>query len=1806
MTAIDNYTVLETISDNERKAVYRCRAMDTENTVILKVLKSDYAGYEEVMRFKQEFKLLKELSGKVEGVIRPISLKEENGYFVMVLEDIGGKSLKRIMGEGRIDPEMILRLMIKIVEIIGSVHEHRVIHKDIKPSNIIWDKERDIVQLIDFDLAVKLSREKAEFQNSGVLEGSLLYISPEQTGRMNRSIDYRTDFYSLGVVLYELTTGAKPFEDRDILEMIYSIIAKSAVTPHDRTGGEVSRELSSVIMKLLEKSPEDRYRSAFGIKADLQRCLAGERGFEPAEDDRKNIFRISQRIYGREEELRSLKASFHASIREKPRLMLISGDAGVGKTAFVNELHPHISREKGLFTGGKFDQYNRNIPYSALIQAIRKLILQMDTGMSVQEKTALAEALNASLGGNGKIMTGIIPELSNLIGEQPEIEHLNPAEETNRFYQTFIRLLEGLIGDERPLVLFLDDLQWADHSTLQLLGKVVLSNRLRRLFIVCAYRQQETMQGHPLFEVLEEMEKNGGQVDRVILNALPQEAAAQLIADTLFTDTASVSPLSELIYSRTKGNSFFMTEILKELHKERLIHFDETKGIWAWELDRIGQLDISENIIGFLINKLRVLPEENLHTLRLAACIGSSFDYGMLAQISRENPVMIAKSLIRAVEEDLIFPADANYSLLSGLSEDLGMQAARIPVTFRFQHDRIQQALYQMIDPETGRQLHLTIGRLMLKALPPAEIDANIVDIVAHINKGLDYVEDMQEIDLIIGLNEQAALRAKAAFGYDAAFDFLQAARKLLPSSSWQPGEERTLALYRLFAECGYLTRHVEAADEACALLLAALKEPMAVGLIREMQANHYMYLGQMKESIEAGRKGLQTLGIQIPDKPGMGSVLKEFLKLKFRLRGLDIEDIFSKPEMTDERIRLVMRLLINIFPPAFISGETNLFAIVVLKKAELSLMYGNSPESAIAFIGYSILLSGFGDLQGAFDFGRLGIRINDKFNDVQWRGAALVLYTLFCHVWKEPWDTLKEWFGKSIESSLLIGEMMYLAHSCFYINLWDPSLEITANLRETERYLSIIETTKYQEALNTAKLSRQHLLNLAGELSDPLSFDGGDFREADFLHGLEEARYYSGIAIYYIYKMKQFFTFEHYHEALAFLEKADSYSGTLAGSAFMEEFSLYAFLNLAYAFNGMNTAAKIKAKRRMRKELRRMGKWAVHNPDTFLQLEWLMKAEWARINGKPLEAAKGYEQAVKLSEKGSFVRYKALCYELAAKFNMDLGYSDYASYLLKQSLYYYSVWGAKGKISQLNGAYPDAARHQKEFSFNRSVTETTESIDLSSILLASQAISKEIELDHLLEALMDIVIKNAGAQRGCIIMKSQSDLLIEGEYNARDNKISVLLHRNYTDADLPDSIIRYVEESKETIIYKDAFSESEFVNDRYLNTHRPKSLVCMPLINHNQVVAIIYLENQLLTGAFTRDRMKIINLLSREMVYALENASLYADLERSEEKYRTLVNNMLDGIFINQDRKLVFANHALARLTGYELEEMLNQPFHTFIYPGERERVEGYYRNRTKGIPVPDEYETRLAHKNGERDIYVIHKVSLIEYLGRPAVQGTVKDITERKLAEEELRTHKEHLEELVNERTRELELNNQELNRNIQLIEKLSVTDELTGVYNRRYFNTVFYEEVNRAKQNKGLLSFIMFDIDHYKKFNDTYGHYEGDNALRTLGKRLREYVRPLSDFVFRLGGEEFGVVASGLTSEESWELAEGIRSVVEELRIEHAMSKTSRYLTVSVGVATVQVDAMNENDIYKLADDALYQSKAGGRNRVTLLEH
>lgn len=1776
------YTVIEEIADHGNKAIYRCINNLSGQRVIAKVLGAKVSTYESIMRIKKEYKLLSELSPTISGIIRPIQLEERGGYMILTLEDISGDSLKSIMKKQRLDTQTILQLAIKLTDIIGSIHDRQIIHKDIKPANLIWNRETDELRLIDFDLSVRWSNEKLDYVATGVMEGSLGYISPEQTGRINRTIDYRSDFYSLGVTLYEMLTGSRPHPVATTMEQIYAIIARKPVSPYEQTSGKVPETLSNIVMKLLEKSPEDRYRSAYGIRADLKKCLASPMNyqFKVGQDDRMTFFRIPQRLYGRDAELTMLEQALDRSIQDRVQLVLVAGEAGVGKTALVNELQATVSTRKGHFVQGKFEQYNKNIPYSAFVEALRVLLSQWLNSPD-EERTSLQHALKLNLGTNAGLMTRWLPELEQLIGSQREPDQLLPVEENNRFFLSVLRLLETLASQQKPIVLFMDDVQWADISSVQLFTRLLESKTLKRVMIIASYRPNEVNELHPLAAAIDRVQEQEF-IHQMHLQPLSESVIQQFINDTVELNPQQLKWLAPVIHRQTSGNPFFVQEILKDLYKQNAIYFDQMTGEWTFDSVQIRALTSNEDLIDYLIQKMKTLPAETQLILSIAALIGRSFHWRVLQLIGYAEKNQLLPALLLAVEEDILVPLQASYHLLdaSTLSED---ELDRLNIQFAFQHDKLQQALYQMIDPQLRQHLHLKLGWLLLEQ-PEQGIQTDIMDIAGHLNKGITLVANDIDRERLIEVNMQAGRRAKKAFGYASALTFLQAAMDLSNVQHWSTHYERMYELYFLYSECAYLIQNYDHGNEISKALLERAHTDIERATIYEMRSSHYMYLGMMAEAIAAGKSGLACLGFAVPKRLTMVVVGKELIAVKIKIGRRKPQELLEGPEVKDPRMKMIMRLLRGFAAPAFISGEKELFAWSVLRQTGLSVRHGNSPESAGAYVGYAMLLAGLGDFKGAEEYGQLAVQLNRNYEDLQWRSQIHVLYSLFCYSWSHDWETLEEQYSRTMEYSLQSGDMLYLAHACYYMNLWNPGMEIETYLQESDFMLDKIENTGYMPALATARLAQQKFRLLAGKLEYTDSLNEGAFNEQEYLDLLEGARYYSGIAIYYVTHLQLAFLFEQRGRSRELLEQADRVMPTLAGSAFMEEGIFYTFMCLAADYDLYSIHEKRRVRSRMKRELGRMKKLAAHHPHNFLSQYEMMQAEWLRLQMNYREAEKHYHQALRHSEQGHFTRYKAIASELAGRFYLERQLPEIAAYYVKQASYYYSVWGAKAKVMQLQEAYEELMGHIQWLPLHgdQTMSISTENIDIHLLLKASQSFSREIEIDQLLHSIMNVVLINAGAQRGCMIMKSGPSLWAEGRYDENTDQVDVRIHRDQLTmgTEFPWLTLEEVASGQETLIYNDARLSNRLSDIRYMTEYQPKSVLCMPLVNQERVIAVIYLENNLITGAFTRERLNMINLLSREMVYAIENASLYNELEhlvtqRTEEleikndqllKYLDIVDKNVIIANIDIYGRITHVSEEFCFLTRYKREELIGKP-HQFFQPPSSQRgdiLEVFAIN-----------EHRTWH--GEllqfcRD----HSTLWLDMVIEPEFDGD-------KLTGYTCIGHN------ITDKKR---------------IEHLSITDELTGLYNRRYFNSQIPYKLEQAVIQQASITFILLDIDHYKKYNDAYGHYEGDNVLRIIGSTLLEQAGHDS-MAFRLGGEEFAILHIGSTYDQLGAYAERIRQSIEALQIPHEQSDAAPYVTMSIGVGFVEraTADLSEEKLYRLADEALYQAKDNQRNCVVI---
>src|SRR4028118_912926 len=951
MLKFSGYQINGTLHEGVETIIYRGQTPTDESPAILKVLKAKYPTLEAITRLKHEYQISQNLDS--EQIVKAISLETFDHRLGIVLEDFGGESLAKLLERETLSLPANLNIAIQIIKALQYLHFQHIIHKDIKPSNIIINSQTKQVKLTDFGIATKLNKENPQFNNPNSVEGTLAYMSPEQTGRMNRTLDYRTDFYSLGITLYEMLTGKLPFPSNDPLEIVYSHIAVQPIYPH-QINSEIPVAISEIVMKLMAKNAEDRYQSAAGLLADLENSLhqletTGQiADFIPGRLDILSQLLIPQKLYGRENQVNQLLAAFERvgaglanNLLEKPttlepklppsgtsELMLVSGYSGIGKSAVVNEVSKPITRSKGYFISGKFDQLKRNIPYASLIQAFNYLLRQLLTESAVSLEIWRTKILTA-LGTDGQVIADVIPKVELIIGKQPEVPEVSPTEAQNRFNRLFKEFLRVFAQKEHPLVIFLDDLQWADSATLKLIELMMTDNETQYLFLIGAYRDNEVNPAHPLMMMLDGLRNRGAIINFITLAPLEIKHINHLIADRLHGDNKSVKPLAELVQRKTLGNPFFANQFLKTLHAEKLITFDFQRHVFVWDISNIEAQDITDNVVDLMIGNLKKLPESTQQVLRLAACVGASFDLTTISIVCEKSKEAVFPDLVTAIQSGLILPT-------SELDTQLLIQ------DYKFLHDRVQQAGYALIDKAQKTAVHLQIGRLLLQNTAPKSLSEEIFEIVDHLNLGVEIVTDRAERYKIVKLNLIAGKKAKAATAYVAAVDYLNTGLNLLNVDSWQSNYDLTLALHEEAAEAAYLNGDFPKMEQLAEEVLNRAKTVLDKvkgydGKIQEIGAQ-----SKIKEGIQISLIALTQLGISLPEDPSQWDVQRKLKKTASLVADRDIEDLINLPLMIEPDKQAAQLIFSSIAASAFISAPA-LFILMMCEQVNLSIKYGNS-----------------------------------------------------------------------------------------------------------------------------------------------------------------------------------------------------------------------------------------------------------------------------------------------------------------------------------------------------------------------------------------------------------------------------------------------------------------------------------------------------------------------------------------------------------------------------------------------------------------------------------------------------------------------------------------------------------------------------------------------------------------------------------------------------------------------------------------------------------------------------------------------
>jgi diguanylate cyclase (GGDEF)-like protein len=1657
MLQLDGYSIQDMIYESGHSQVFRARRERDGLPVVIKVPSSPHFSVRENLRYQNEYNLLAAL--QLSRIIKVHNLVQYRSGFAIIEEDYGACDLNQWLNKKTLAPSEFFTVAIQMAEGLVQMHEQGVIHKDINPANILIHPGTAEVKLTDFGLSTLIGVETQEACAPDLIEGTLSYVSPEQTGRMNRAIDYRTDLYSLGVCYYQMLLGSPPFVTANSLEMVHCHIARSPVSPAVQNA-MIPPGLSDLVMKLLEKKAEDRYQSAYGAMQDLLALQAAMRSgellpkLELGRNDVSSRFQVAHRLYGREQETRQLLEAFDRIATGRSELLLVGGYSGIGKTSLVNEVQKSLVRQRGYFIAGKHDQFQRDIPFSALIQAFRRLVSQILTEREAQIQHWRA-ALIAALGSNAQVIIDVIPHVEWIVGPQPPVPELGATEAQNRFSRSFQQFIAVFARAEHPLVVFLDDLQWADAPSLALMGLLCANPDSCNLLMIGAYRDNEVSPSHPLTLTLNRIRDEGAPVQTILLGPLSPPDLNRMTADTLHQPPENTQDLSRLLLQKTGGNPFFVTQFLKEINDQGWFTLDPMNGRWQWDMAQIEAAGMTDNVVDLMTGKISRMSQPTQQALKMAACIGNRFELALLAEIQNRSEIMTGSDLWEAIQDGLVLTANTE---------------------FRFLHDRVQQAAYSLIAEADIGLLHLNIGRKLWHRAGQGVLDERIFDIAGHLNAAMILINDPDERFQCSLLNLQAGRKAKSSTAYGSALQHFQAASDLLAADCWSAHYRHTLEIYRERADAAYLLgRFAEAeADLDSALIHAADRYDRAAIYLQKIV--QYNQLGKYNDLVEIARTALCLFGVTLPDPDDEVGLQADFerqiTEYSRSLNQRSIADLVELDEVIDRDQDSIIRLMAILTDGTYIALPS-LFPHVVMEVVNLSMRYGHNAMSAIGFAWATVIIvRQFGNYQDAYALGALAMRLNELYPNPRIRAQVTFLYAVCALHWVRPLESQIEVYQQAYQYGIENGNLVFAGYARTMIPKTTlAALTVGKALEECAISLGFYAKSG-SPFLMSERFCQIFLRRLQGEGSNPTSLSTSEIDENAWLEHWQqpETLFGHGLAYFLNFKLQLLYLFGQWRAAWEFANNHAEWMKYIPILYETTVFTFYRALAGVSIYEQADGAEQAVIARTLDEAIAEFTLWTANCPNNFAWQEQLLRAEQARIGQRPKEALTGYGYAVTLARQYHRSSGQALSQERAGRLHLRLDQRKRAKPELEEAVFHYYQWGATGKAQALNhefAALLSSTTLARPVSTSPSLQDTTaistHRLDLDTVLKASLALSSEILIDGLLQKLMAIFIENAGAERGYLLLPGAEHWVIAAQASVLDQHTQLERIPLEVATTVCEAVIRYVIRTRQSLTLDDACQDSAFGRDPYVQRQGVRSVLCLPLLAQNHLKGVLYLENNRLAGAFVPSRTEILNMLSAQAAIAIENAQLYENLERQ------------------------------------------------------------------------------------------------------------------------------------VAERTRELSEANQRL-------QQLSECDGLTGIANRRKFDTVWKMEWQRASRQGLPLAVAMIDVDYFKAYNDHYGHQAGDDCLRQIAEALATTVLRANDLVARYGGEEFVVILPGLTAQQALQVAQRLGAAVADCSIPHEKNSAAPVVTVSIGVAwqIPELDALSAGLLLE-ADALLYQAKHLGRNRV-----
>jgi PAS domain S-box-containing protein len=1550
-----------------------------------------------VSRLAHEYALRDYLDGA--WALRPVELLHERRTTSLLLEYQPVEPLIRLIN-GRMEIGRFLRLAVGISTAIGRVHAGGLIHRDIKPGNIVVDTAHDRVLLTGFGFASRLLRERQSAEAPELIAGTLAYMAPEQTGRMNRSIDSRSDLYSLGIVLYQMATGALPFSASEPMAWVHCHIARKPTPPCERRA-DIPPSISAIIMRLLAKTPEERYQTAAGAERDLRRCLTEWESqgrvdeFAPGEHDLPDGLLIPEKLYGRDLEIATLLAAFDRIVAGgRPELVLVSGHPGIGKSALVNELHKPLVPPRGLFASGKFDQYKRDIPYATLAQAFQSLIRPL-LNKGDEELSNWRNALREALDPHGLLIVELVPELAHIIGEQLPVPELPPQDAQRRFQLLVRRFIGVFARPEHPLALFLDDLQWLDAATLDLLEGLLTGSDMQHLLLIGAYRDNEVNATHQLMRKLDGMLEAGLVLQNIVLAPLDREDLGRLLSESLRCEQRSTTPLAELLHEKTSGNPFFAIQFLSTLAEQKLIAFDYKEARWSWDLDRIRAKGYTDNVVDLMVAKLHRLPVETQQALQQFACIGHSAGFDMLQAIFHVSSEEMHRQLWEAVRMGLIFRSEATYSFL---------------------HDRVHEAAYSTIPEPSRAAAHLRIGRLLVVHTAAENREEKIFEIVNQLNRASSLVSAPEEREQLAEFNLLAGKRAQASSAYVSALNYLTTGSALLPEDGWQQRRELKFALELARAHCEFASEMIAQAEQRLrdlSMRAVARGERIAVACL---QVDLYDATRRSNEAVAVGLRALQTLGVDFPERPTEADARHAYDGVWAQLGDRAIDDLIHLPLMSDPDSLLTMDLLIRVALPAHYSGSSHLYAMIICEAVRLGLDRGHSDASCVA---YGALGSMAGPMFGQYDAGFRLVRLaRELVERPELQRFQAWIFVIFGYVlpWTRPVREGRAFLFRGFDLARRNGEITHAGHACAllvtsYLMAGDSLIEAQG---QAEYGLAYVRKTGFilTEGWILGQLGL--IRSLRGLTTRPGSFDDGVLREDDLERDLAAN---AALALpecwYYIRKLQARFLAGEYVEALHAASRAQSMIGRTHSLLDAVEYHFYDALCHAAVHEITTSGDREYHRARLAEDLKKLETWALQNPENFENRAALVAAEMARIEGRDADAMRLYEKAIRSASDNGFVHNEGLAYEVAARFYDARGFEKFAKAYVREARDCYLRWGADAKVRQLDQQFPYLGDGRLAPDRTSTIEASVEHLDLGTVMKVSQATSGEIVLEKLIDTLLRIAVEHAGAERGLLILVRDGEPLIEAEATDGLGRVEIAARQTgVTPSDLPRSVLRYVIRTQERVLLDDASSDNLYSRDEYVQQKRSRSVLCLPIVKQKKLVGALYLENNLTVGAFTPGRVAVLQLLASQAAISLENARLYADLQLQAGLLQRLP---VSAWTLSADGTPDFVNEVWLEYSGQTLDFVRSHPeaWMTAVHPEDRDRASRAFWGGVRsghGFAV----ETRsLRARDGVYRWHLNQAVVLHDADGKVLkFIGTTTDIDDQKRTEEALRQAQSDLE--------------------------------------------------------------------------------------------------------------------------------------------------------------------------------------------------